>query len=140
MIRRDLPAVLDIENACFASPWSEDDFIQQLRGRNIIAHVAEAERDDICGFVVYELHRRTIEILDIAVHPDCQGGGIASQMVDKLKGKLNPDRRDQIQIPVRETNLTAQLFLRSQRFFCEDILPDIYWDTHESAYLFRFEI
>ena len=37
MIRRDMPAVLGIENKSFEFAWTEDDFIRCLRQRNCIA-------------------------------------------------------------------------------------------------------
>ncbi|MDA8746115.1 ribosomal-protein-alanine N-acetyltransferase RimI, partial [Rubripirellula amarantea] len=53
MIRRDMPAVLAIENKSFEFSWTEEDFIRCLRQRNCIGMVAE-ENDQVVGFMIYE--------------------------------------------------------------------------------------
>ena len=64
MIRRDMPAVLGIENSCFEFAWNEDDFIRCLRQRNCIGMVAE-EDEQVVGFMIYELHKNRLHIDEI---------------------------------------------------------------------------
>jgi ribosomal-protein-alanine N-acetyltransferase len=59
-------------------------------------------------------------------------------MMEKLVGKLSPDRRSRIVLEVRETNLPAQLFIRSLGFRAISVLKDFYQDTTEDAYLMHF--
>jgi len=59
-------------------------------------------------------------------------------MMDKLIGKLTPERRSRIVLEVRETNLPAQLFFRSLGFRAISVLKDFYQDTTEDAYLMHF--
>ena len=66
MIRRDMPEVLAIEGESFEFPWLEDDFIRCLRQRNCIGMVAEHE-DRVVGFMIYELHKTRIHVLNFAV-------------------------------------------------------------------------
>ena len=66
MIRRDMPEVLAIEAESFEFPWPEEDFIRCLRGRNFIGMVAEYD-DRIVGFMIYELTKKRIEVLNLAV-------------------------------------------------------------------------
>ena len=74
MIRRDMPEVLEIERASFEFPWFEEDFIRCLRQRNCIGMVAEhAER--VVGFMIYELHKTRLHILNFAVAPDVRRRG-----------------------------------------------------------------
>ena len=67
MIRRDMPEVLAIEEQCFEFPWSEEDFIRCLRQRNCIGMVAE-HSERVVGFMIYELHKNRLHILNFAVH------------------------------------------------------------------------
>src|SRR6185437_12892581 len=104
MIRRDMPEVLAIEHASFEYPWCEEEFLRVLRQRNCIGMVAEyGER--IVGFMIYELHRNKIHVLDFATHPDYRRRGVGRQMILKLVGKLSAQRRNRIALSVRETNL-----------------------------------
>jgi len=137
MIRRDMPEVLRIEQQSFEFPWSEEDFIRCLRQRNCIGMVAEYDQR-VVGFMIYELHKSRLHILNFAVSPDCQRHGIASQMVAKLVSKLSSQRRNRILLEVRETNLQAQLFFRNVGFRAISVLRDFYDDTTEDAYLMQY--
>jgi [ribosomal protein S18]-alanine N-acetyltransferase len=137
MIRRDMNEVLGIEQEAFEFPWSEEDFTRCLRQRNCIGMVAEIA-DSVVAFMIYELHRTRLHVLNVAVARSHRRLGIGTQMMRKLAGKLSPDRRDRIVLEVRERNLPAQLFLRTQGFRAVSVLKDFYQDTTEDAYLMQF--
>src|SRR5437660_8910989 len=109
MIRRDMPEVLLAEQESFEYAWTEEDFLKCLRQRNCIGMVAE-HSEKVVGFMIYELHKQKLHVLNFAVHPQFRRIAIGRQMVDKLVGKLSSHRRTKITLAVRETNLTAQLF------------------------------
>lgn len=113
MIRRDMSEVQRIETACFEHPWTDEDFLRCLKQRNCIGMVAEIG-DSIGGFMIYELHKNRLHILDFAVQPAFQRQGIGQQMVSKLLGKLSSHRRTKITLEIRESNLAAQLFSGSK--------------------------
>ena len=138
MIRRDMPEILGIEQQSFEFPWSEEDFIRCLRQRNCIGMVAECE-EQIVGFMIYELHRTRLHILNFAVHPGFRRHGVGRQMASKLISKLSHQRRTRILLEVRETNLDAQLFFRSTGFRAVSVLRDFYEDTVEDAYLMEHQ-
>ncbi|MCI0359176.1 MAG: ribosomal protein S18-alanine N-acetyltransferase [Planctomycetaceae bacterium] len=137
MIRRDMPEVLTIESQAFEFPWSEDDFVRCLRQRNCIGMVAE-HNERVVGFMIYELHKNRLHILNFAVHEQMRRRGIGGQMIRKLVSKLSPQRRSRIMLEVRETNLSAQLFFRDVGFRAISLLRDFYEDTTEDAYLMQF--
>ena len=137
MIRRDMPEVLEIENQSFEFPWSEEDFIRCLRQRNCIGMVAEHD-ECVVGFMIYELHKNCLHILNFAVHESFHRRGVGEQMVGKLASKLSHGRRNRIQLEVRETNLSAQLFFRDMGVRAVSVLRDFYDDTVEDAYLMEF--
>jgi ribosomal-protein-alanine N-acetyltransferase len=137
MIRRDMVEVLQIENRSFEFSWSEDDFIRCLRQRNCIGMIAE-HNERVVGFMIYELHRNRLHVLNFAVHPDFRRRNVGTQMLKKLVTKLSPQRRSRIMLEVRETNLEAQLFFRDLGFRAVSVLRDFYEDTTEDAYLMQF--
>ncbi len=137
MIRRDMAEVLDIESQSFEFPWSEDDFIRCLRQRNCIGMVAEQD-EQLVGFMIYELHKTRLHILNFAVSEDATRRSVGQQMIDKLISKLSSQRRTRITLEVRETNLDAQLFFRDCGFRAVSVLRDYYDDTPEDAYLMQY--
>ena len=137
MIRRDMPEVLAIEADSFEFPWLEEDFIRCLRQRNCIGMVAEHE-DRVVGFMIYELNKTRIQVLNFATAADFLRKGVGTQMVSKLIGKLSAQRRTRITLEVRETNLPAQLFFRSVGFRAVSVLREYYEDTPEDAYLMQY--
>lgn len=137
MIRRDMPEVLLTEQQSFEYAWTEEDFLRCLRQRNCIGMVAE-QGEKVVGFMIYELHKAKLHILNFAVHPSCRRLGVGAQMVAKLISKLSSHRRTRITLEVRETNLTAQIFFRSQEFKAVRVLRSYYEDSGEDAFLMHY--
>ncbi|MGO8690359.1 MAG: ribosomal protein S18-alanine N-acetyltransferase [Thermoguttaceae bacterium] len=137
MIRRDMPDVLEIERQDFEFPWIDEDFIRCLRQRNCIGMVAEHE-DHVVGFMIYELLKSRIHVLNFAVAADYQRRGVGSQLIAKLIAKLSAQQRNRVVLEIRETNLAAQLFFRENGFRAVSILRGYYDDTPEDAYLMQF--
>ena len=139
MIRRDMPEVLQTEQESFEYAWTEEDFLKCLRQRNCIGMVAE-HNEKVVGFMIYELHKAKLHVLNFAVHPGCRRTGVGRQMVAKLVGKLSSHRRTKITLAVRESNLSAQLFFRTQAFQATRVLRGYYEDSGEDAYLMHYKI
>jgi len=137
MIRRDMPEVLSIESQSFEFSWTEEDFINCLRQRNCIGMVAEHD-DRVVAFMIYELNKTRIRVLNFAVAESFRRRGAGSQMMAKLVGKLSSQRRSRITLEVRETNLSAQLFFRHLGFRAVSVLRQFYADTPEDAYLMQY--
>jgi len=139
MIRRDMPEVLRIENESFEFNWTEEDFLACLRQRNCIGMVAEHE-NHVVGFMIYELHKTRLHILNFAVSPGFRRLAVGAQMVEKLANKLSQQRRQEIVLEVRETNLPAQLFFHAQGFRAVKVLRNHYADSAEDAYVMQFRL
>lgn len=137
LIRRDMSEVLKIERESFEFPWSEEDFLSCLRQRNCIGMVAEHDQQ-IVGFMIYELHKSKLNILNFAVGSDTRRRQVGTQMVQKLVDKLSQQRRREIVLEVRETNLAAQLFFRSHAFRAVSVIHNHYDDTTEDAYVMQY--
>ena len=137
MIRRDMAEVLQAEQLSFEYAWTEEDFLRCLRQRNCIGMVAE-HGEKVVGFMIYELHKNKLHILNFAVHPSWRRLGVGAQMVAKLISKLSSHRRTRITLEVRETNLAAQLFFRQQEFRAVRVLRGFYEDSGEDAFLMAY--
>jgi ribosomal-protein-alanine N-acetyltransferase len=139
MIRRDMAEVLTIEGESFGFPWLKEDFIYYLRQRNCVGIVAEHD-DRVVGFMVYELAKRHIQLLNLATAAKFRRRGVGAQMLAELIRKLSPQCRTRIVVEVRETNLAAQLFFRDNGFRAVSVLRDHYEDTPEDAYVMQYRL
>ena len=83
MIRRDLPEALQCNTS-----WQEDDILRCLRHRNCIGMVVEDDQSKVCGFIIYELKKHIITLLEIAVNPLYHVGPIYFNLAQKLQGKI----------------------------------------------------
>jgi len=137
MLKRDLPDVLDIERKSFEYPWTEKDFISALRTRNCIGMTAEYH-EIVVSYMLYEIYKDHLIVVNLAVLPEACRKGIGRAMLNKLKVKLQPDRRSYMELHVKESNLSAQLFFASQGLVATDVIKSPYENTDEDAYVFRY--
>src|SRR5207249_9220840 len=137
--RHDMPEVMQAEQESFEYAWTEEDFLRCLRQRNCIGMVAE-QGERVVGFMIYELHKAKLHILNFAVSPLFRRVGVGGQMVAKLISKLSSHRRTRNTLEVRETNLAAQLFFRAQGFRAVRVLRAYYEDSGEDAFLMQYQL
>ncbi|WP_165251276.1 GNAT family N-acetyltransferase [Paludisphaera soli] len=133
MIRRDLPAVLAID-AGLREPWTEDEFLRRLRERNCIGLVAE-RGDEVVGFAIYRLRPGCLQVNRLAVHPEHRRRGVGRKILEKLRGKVDGDRRRFLSMWVRESDADAVRFLAAMGLRAR-LERDIYSDPDEDAYAF----
>jgi ribosomal-protein-alanine N-acetyltransferase len=139
LIRRDMDDVLRIEQQCFPFPWFENDFIVALRHKNCIGMVAESD-GEVVAYMVYQLFKSRIDILNFAVAPEFSRRGVGRQMAEKLIGKLASQRRTCLIAMVRERNLSAQLFFKAMGFRWIGTWPGYYEESDEAAYQMRYTL
>jgi len=141
MIRRDLGDVVRIERESFQYPWTAQEFHYQLRrrDRDVIGMVAE-RNGMAAGYMLYELHKRHLFLVNLAVDPQFRRSGVGSRMIAKLQRKLSVNRRESLEVKVRESNLPGLAFLRSCGFVAACVLHDEYSEVGEDAYVLRYTL
>ena len=98
--------------------WTAREFAEMRQDRTVNEIVASDESDNVLGFIVYrrpETHTGII-VLRMKVVAESRRQGIGNMLVDNLKSRIG--RRNRIIVDVSETNLGAQLFLKSCGFKC----------------------
>ena len=138
----DLVAIMEIEKESFTSPWSKAEFDFALKRKNCTAIVATIGKV-VAGFMVFEVFKKRIQILNMSVRSSMRRQGVATAMVNKLKDAVRIGTQPYIVAEVRESNLTAQLFFKSVKFKVKEIMPHYYKSEdnyQEDAYQFEYEI
>src|SRR5690606_20544202 len=95
---------------------------------------------DVRGFMVYELNKTSLELLNLAVRADCRRQGVAMAMLKKLRSKLSAQRRRRIDATVRESNLPALETFKAAGYMAVEILRDWYDDTTEDGIVMRYHL
>jgi ribosomal-protein-alanine N-acetyltransferase len=134
-----MPDVLAIERDSSPDPWTEEEFIRNLRRSSCIGMVAEYN-DLIAGFMIYDLLKSHIHIKSLAVESEFRRFGVGTVLIDKLISKLAYQQRSRIVMEVRESNLPAQLFMRAMNFKANNVMKSFYEDTNEEAYQFVYKL
>jgi ribosomal-protein-alanine N-acetyltransferase len=121
-VKRDTDAMVDIDRQSYAKAWGEESFIKHLKNRACIGLVAESE-GRIVGFVIYELAKKSLAVLRIAVHPAERRKGVGKAILERLAGKLTKQIRLFASISVGENDQDAMEFLRACGLKARELYP-----------------
>jgi ribosomal-protein-alanine N-acetyltransferase len=129
----DLPAVVEIEEACFASPWSREGFLAALERPDIAAYVYCPGRRLLAYFLL-EFDGSEARVMNLAVHPDHRRHGIATECLRYAERAARRRNVLRIVLEVEESNLAAQLLYRKSGYRATRILRNYYPETSEDGY------
>lgn len=93
-----------------SSPWTLDQVCASLAGEHEQTYLAY-DGHQLLGCLVVQTVLDEMEILQIAVRPDCQRRGIASQLLACVKEWAGP-----VFLEVRASNVAAQALYTRQHF------------------------
>lgn len=112
----DLGQVTAIEEACFATPWSERTFRNLLRRPDALLLSAVDDEERVSGYAAAWFVGREAELGDLAVAPQDRRRGIGGELVDAVLAEARSRGVVQIFLEVREGNRSAQGLYRSRGF------------------------
>ena len=139
LIRNDFERVLELENQNFEFPWSEEDLLSCLKVPRVIGVViSHQSTNQVIGYMVYELNKDHVVILNLAVESDFQRRNVGSQLLKRLMEKLSFSKRSRMTVTVRESNLPAQMFFSAHDFRATSILKKSYEENDEDAYVMQY--
>jgi ribosomal protein S18 acetylase RimI-like enzyme len=143
LLRSDLKPVAMLDGAVNTRPWCEDLFKQVLTRRDTLGMATTLwDFTTVVGFTIYTLEPRRLEILKLVEDPIVRDLKVATYMLGRLKERLTPNGRTQINVVVDEYDTAGQLFYQSAGFTCTGVVKD-YFDTlyeRSDGYSFTFSI
>ena len=89
----DLTEVEEIERRAYPTPWSRSMFASEL-GKPTSISLGAYEGDQLVGYVVNSRYVDAWHVMNVAVDPDHQGRGIATQLLERLFELTAEDGRD----------------------------------------------
>lgn len=139
LTRKELDAILAIEEESFDFPWDQEEFLRVMRMTSVAGKVVLIDRR-VVAYMIYELHPNRLHLINFAVAFRCRRQGVGKYMIDRLKGTLSHDRRRRIMLEVSDHNLDGQLFFRAMGFKAISVLKGFYPNHDNDAYLFQYRL
>ena len=139
LIRRmtlaDVPAVLAIERATFASPWTEDDFLREMTENRCARYLVVEEEKRVVAYagawcVLDEGH-----ITNIAVEAARRGRGLGAELLQALLQYVANLGVRYLTLEVRRSNAVAQRLYVRAGFQRVGVRKRYYEDNGEDALL-----
>jgi ribosomal-protein-alanine N-acetyltransferase len=148
-VRGDLAAMLRIEQASFADPWTVESMATALsldRMRVLVAESGElrAQGGDapsgLLGYVVALVAGTEAEIADLAVAPEARRLGIGRALLQRILSELSDATVQTVYLEVRESNQAARTLYESFGFGSVGRRRGYYRSPIEDALVLRREI
>lgn len=124
MLHPDLDAVLDIESAVHAYPWTRGNFSDALDGD--CACMVYASEEELCGYAVLLPVLDEVQLLDIGIAAQHQRKGLGHQLLNELMAWARSQNIHRMLLEVRPTNVAALALYRSAGFSQIGLRRDYY--------------
>jgi [ribosomal protein S18]-alanine N-acetyltransferase len=126
----DLPQVIAIERRAFPAPWSLAMFVLELsKPAGICLTIVDGRR--VLGYLVCSRYDTVWHIMNIAVEPELQGGGLGTRMLHRLLDLT--DDNDRFTLEVRQSNGAAIRLYERLGFRSAGLRRRYYQDNGEDA-------
>ena len=139
MTTADLQAVMAIEKASFAYPWSSRFFLQELQVQCARAILAEIN-GRIVGYVLFWLLPGEADVHNLAVHSELRRQGIGRLLLQQVVIEARRQFSTQVMLEVRQSNIAAQKLYQSMGFVTSGIRKGYYSDDGEDAVAMTLEL
>lgn len=83
----DIPAILEIEQISFSTPWCKESFLHEIYKKYAFSKVAIFE-ENVIGYICANYLHHESHILNLAVHPDFRRRGVATILMNEAKKEL----------------------------------------------------
>jgi ribosomal-protein-alanine N-acetyltransferase len=105
LLEQDLPAIMDIELASYAHPWTEALFISCIEGGYISRVLVEENR--IIGYLIVSVAVGECHILNVCSAPAGRRRGVARYLLTHIFEEAQALGAEQVFLEVRPSNVNA---------------------------------
>jgi len=141
VLSRDLDEILAIEKRCFTNPWTREMFVGELeRGDVARAYVARTAEGAVAGYCTAWLVADELHINNLAVGPECRGGGIGRALVEHSLGEAVRQGARRATLEVRRSNRVALRLYERLGFKAAGVRRGYYTNPREDALVLWLEL
>ena len=121
----DIPAIAELEQRCFSSPWSERALLDTLQSPH--AHLVCAEQNGtVIAYGGLYLLGDDADITNIATHPDMRRRGAAAAVLEALRTYAKEHGASALHLEVRASNTGAITLYETRGFQTDGIRKNYY--------------
>lgn len=136
----DIPAVEEIEQEAFTTPWTVEAFRTELTNNMFARYLVMEHGGDIIGYagmwvIVDEAH-----VTNVAVSARYRGQGLGELLMTELQRTALFLGADRMTLEVRVSNTVAQNLYRKLGFEPSGVRPGYYSDNNEDALIMWAEL
>ena len=139
MNEADVPAVAELEKACFSMPWSENSIRSELENELSLWLVAELD-GKVCGYVGSQTVLDESDVMNVAVADCARGHGIGSALMRELMAQLRAEGSEKLTLEVRDSNLPARGLYAKLGFAEVGVRKNYYRDPKEDALILSISL
>jgi N6-L-threonylcarbamoyladenine synthase len=135
----DIPSLVEIEQASFASPWTAGMLAGEVDTRFGWGRVAVDAGDTVLGFLIGRRYPDMWHLMDLAVADEHRRRGIGRVLVSEFVAAADAAERA-VLLEVREGNAEAVALYESEGFTSLSVRKRYYADTGEDALVMVREV
>ena len=136
----DAEAILALERASFAVPWSESSIRGDLESNPAAHYLVAVEEGNVVGYIGMWAILDEAQVMDIAVAPAARRRGIGRELVARLIEEARELGLDRILLEVREKNTGAIALYAAMGFESDGLRRGYYLDDRDNAVLMSRKI
>lgn len=137
---RDIESMAQLDQLCFAAPWSEKSFQEEIVQNQMAFYIVAEINQQIVGYAGLWRILDEGHITNIAVHPDFRKKGIGESLVMLLMAHTVQEGILSHTLEVRQSNSAAICLYRKLGFKSGGVRKSYYEDNGEDALvMWRFE-
>lgn len=134
----DYPRMAAIEQRCFRNPWSATAFAEFAEHGGVI--LIHGEQGVVRGYILTSFVLDEGNIAKVAVDPDAQRRGVATQLFAELEKEAAKRQVTKLFLEVRVTNAGAIALYEKTGFVPIGIRKEFYRNPTEDAQMYRKDL
>lgn len=140
MQESDLPKILEIEHACFPSPWAPQSFVSELRDNEYARYFCLEHEGKIIGYMGLWFILEEGHITNVAIAPEYQGIGRGEFLMRSVIDLMVKEGMERMTLEVRASNMAAQRLYGRIGFVTAGLRKGYYSDNREDALIMWLDI
>lgn len=132
MSREHIPELAEIEQLCFAVPWSEKQLLEELENP-LGSYFVAVEDGRVLGYIGSQTVIDETCVMNVAVRPDCRGNRLGSLLMEALVQDCLEKGSRLLTLEVRVSNEPALALYRAFGFQQVGLRKGYYEKPREDA-------